>query len=225
MKFWSLHSVLALSLLTLSAPVLAHDRPAPTTPGEYRNWGGEIDKLEIVSPFRLSSYHQIVVEPLDTSSTPLPDARDAAYKPTEEVLSQATTPFLFGLKEVLPKVPAQVAGPGVSPDPGTLVVRCKVLTLDPGKQAPRYSATNPDRPHAVIMGEVVDGGTGKTLFRFRQERRFSSNADMSFAGHHTPEEHVRLAMKPLPAAEEHKRDLGISLRLIGQDLGDILRTF
>jgi hypothetical protein len=218
-----LRSALALSLLTLSGPVLAHTRPSPTAPGEYRNWGGSIDKLEIVAPFRLASYHQVVVEPLDTSATPLPNAGDAAYKPVQEILAQATSPFVFGLKELLPKVPAQVQGPEVSPGPGALVVRCKLLTLNPGTRAPRYASNDPDRPSAVIAGEVVDGGTGKTLLRFRQERRFGSGAELDFG--HNPQGHVRVNLQPLPASEAYKRDMGINLRLIGQDLGDILRSF
>lgn len=218
-----LRSALALSLLTLSGPVLAHTRPSPTAPGEYWNWGGSIEKLEIVSPFRLSSYHQILIAPLDTSSTPLPDSREASYKPVQEILSQATSPFVFGLRELLPKVPAQVAGPGVSPGPGTLVVYCKLTALNPGTQAPRYSSHDPNRPSAMIEGEVVDGGTGKTLLRFRQERRFGSGAELDFG--HNPQGHVRVNLQPLPASEAYKRDMGINLRLIGQDLGDILRSF
>jgi hypothetical protein len=217
-----LHSVLALSLLTLSGPVLAHSRPSPTAPGEYRNWGGSIDKLEVVSPFRLSSYHQILIAPLDTSSVPLPDARDASYKPVQEILSQATSPFVFGLKEVLPKVPTQVVGPGVSPGPGTLVVHCKLTALSPGKQAPRYSRNDPDRPSATIEGEVMDGGTGKTLLRFRQERRFASGI---MRGGHDDATEVHTNLKPIPASEEPKRDMGINIRFIGQDLGDILSSF
>ncbi len=221
MKFY-LHFVLTLSLLMLSGIVLAHDKPAPTAPGEYRNWGGSIDKLEIVSPFRLSSYHQIMVAPLDTSSVPLPDARDTSYKSVQEILSQATSPFVFGIKEVLTKVPTQVAGPGVSPGPGTLVVHCKLTALKPGKQNPRYSSNDPDRPSAMIEGEVMDGGTGKTLLRFRQERRFGSGI-MESDRFNDGEVHPTL--KPIPASEEPKRDMGLNIRLIGQDVGDLLRSF
>lgn len=224
-----LRSALALSLLTLSGPVLAnttfvHRRPSPTAPGEYRNWGGSIDKLEIVSPFRLSSYHQILVAPLDTSSIPLPDARDASYKPVQEILSQATSPLVFGLKEELRlrRLSTQVAGPGGSPGPGTLVVRCKLTALNPGKQLPRYSPTNPDRPSATIEGEVLDGGTGKTLLRFRQERRFGSGI---IEGGRNDEAEVHTNLKPIPASEEPTRDMGLNIRFIGQDLGDILSSF
>ncbi len=216
-----LRFALALSFLMPSGSLLAHDRPAPTTPGEYRNWGGSIDKLEIVAPFRLSSYHQILVAPLDTSSTPLPNAREAGYKPVQEILPQATSPFVSGLKGLLPKVPAEVEGPGASPGPGTLVVRCKLIALSPGKQAPHYSTTDPDRPSAVIAGEVVDGGTGKTLLRFRQERRFGADVETDFgrAGH------TRITLQPLPANEAAKRDMGLNIRMIGQDLGDVLSSF
>jgi hypothetical protein len=217
-----LRFALTLSLLTLAGPVLAHSRPSPTAPGEYRNWGGQIDKLEIVSPFRLSSYHQILVAPLDISSVPLPDARDASYKPVQEILSQATSPFIFGLKEVLPKVPVQVAAPGVSPGPGTLVVHCKLTALSPGKQNPLYSPSGPGRPSAMIEGEVMDGGTGKTLLRFRQERRFGSGI-MEVGRYNDAQVHVNL--KPVPASEEPKRDMGLNIRFIGQDLGDILSSF
>jgi hypothetical protein len=224
----SLRSVLALSLLTLSGPVLAHSRPSPIAPGEYRNWGGSIDKLEIVSPFRLSSYHQVLVAPLDTSPVRLPDAGDASYRPFREILSQATSAFVFGIKEILPKVPAQVAGPEASPGPGTLVVHCKLTELNPGSQAPRYSSTDPSRASATMEGEVVDGGTGKTLFRFRQERRFSSQAEMDFS-RHTPQAplqgHIRVVLQPLPAEQAYKRDMGLNIRFIGQDVGDILRSF
>ncbi len=217
-----LRSVIALSFLTLSATAFAHSRPSPTAPGEYRNWGGEIDKLEIVTPFRLSSYHQILIAPLDTSSTPLPDARDTSYKSVQEILSQATSPFVFGIKEVLTKVPTQVAGPGVSPGPGTLVVHCKLTALKPGKQHPRYSSNDPDRPSAMIEGEVMDGGTGKTLLRFRQERRFGSGI-MESDRYNDGEVHPTL--KPIPASEEPKRDMGLNIRLIGQDVGDLLGSF
>lgn len=217
-----LRSVLALSLLTLSGPLLAHSRPSPLAPGEYRNWGGEIDKLEIVSPFRLSHYHQVLVAPFDTSSVPLPDSRDASYKSVQEILSQATSPFVFGIKEVLLKVPTQAAGPGVSPGPGTLVVHCKLTALSPGTQAPRYSRNDPARPSATIEGEVVDGGTGKTLLRFRQERHFGSGI-MKGGRFDAAEVHVNL--KPIPASEEPKRDMGLNIRLIGQDVGDLLRSF
>ena len=217
-----LRSVVALSLLTLSGPLLAHSRPSPLAPGEYRNWGGEIDKLEIVSPFRLSHYHQILVAPLDTSSVALPDARDASYKPVQEILSQATSPLVFGIREVLPKVSMQVAGPGVSPGPGTLVVRCKLTALSPGKQVPLYARNDPARPSATIEGEVMDGGTGKTLLRFRQERHFGSGI---LKGGHFDATEVHTNLKPIPASEEPKRDMGLNIRLIGQDVGDILRSF
>jgi hypothetical protein len=68
----------------------------------------------------------------------------------------------------------------------------------------------------------MDGGTGKTLLRFRQERRFASGI-MKGGRFDATEVHTNL--KPIPASEEPKRDMGINIRFIGQDLGDILRSF
>jgi hypothetical protein len=218
--------LLPLSLLMFSGILFAHDRPSPTAPGTYRNWGGEIDKLEIVAPFRLADYDRIVIEPFDTSSTPLPGEKDSTYTLVRDLLPHATTPFVEGLSDLLPKVPAKVETLGKSSGAGALVIRSKVLTMDPGSQARRYSANDPGRSRTVIAGEVVDGGTGKTLLRFRQERRFDSSSEIAVGGRpRAPQMYVNYRLKPLPGSGDSKRALGINLRLIGRDLGDVLRSF
>jgi hypothetical protein len=77
----------------------------------------------------------------------------------------------------------------------------------------------------VIAGEVVDGGTGKTLLRFRQERRFNSSSEIAVGRGRAPQMYVNYRLKPLPGNGDSKRVLGINLRLIGRDLGDVLRSF
>lgn len=217
--------LLPLSLLMVSGILLAHDRPSPTTPGTYWNWGGEINKLEIVAPFRLADYDRILIEPFDTSSTPLPDEKDSTYALVRELLPHVTTPFVEGLSDLLPKILARVETSGKSSGSGALVIRSKVVTMEPGSQAPRYSANDPGRSRTVIAGEVVDGGTGKTLLRFRQERRFDSSGEITVARGRAPEMYVTYHLKPLPGSGDSKRALGISLRLIGRDVGDVLRSF
>src|SRR5690348_7646524 len=90
MKIW-LRVALALALLALPGAVaFAKDKkpPAPTAPGKYTEWGGEIDEMEIVEPFRLADYSHVAVEPFDTSGTPLPEANDNSYAPAKRVLAQ-----------------------------------------------------------------------------------------------------------------------------------------
>ena len=66
--------LLALSLLV---PALyARDKAAPTAPGTYKEWGPDIDQMEIVKTFKVADYDHIVIQPFDTSATPLPDQKE-----------------------------------------------------------------------------------------------------------------------------------------------------
>jgi len=42
---------------------------------------------------------------------------------------------------------------------------------------------------------------------------------------HKLQGHIRVTLQPLSGDEAYKRDMGINLRLIGQDLGDVLSSF
>jgi hypothetical protein len=73
-------AALAVSILVVSAPAFARGKKgAPTQPGTYADWKGEIDSLEIVNSFRLSDYSSFIVVPLDTDDTPLPGKDDNTY--------------------------------------------------------------------------------------------------------------------------------------------------
>src|ERR1700759_3945559 len=110
---------LPLSLLMASGSLWAElDRPSPTTPGKYPRWGGEIDQLEIVAPFKLAGYSRIVVEPFDTSSTPLPKAQDSTYGPVKSALAHTTPALAAVLSAALPATPAQVEEPGTGSEAG-----------------------------------------------------------------------------------------------------------
>jgi len=223
MRIW-FRLALSLALFAFSGSAFGHYKPSPTTSGKYTNWGGQINELDIVAPFKLADYRQIVVEPLDTSSTPLPDERDTVYVPVKEMLSQVTTPFVMGLSDLLPKISAKVE-PGGGPAAGALVIRGKVLTMDPGVKAPHYSVNGSGRSRTVIAGEVVDGGTGKTLLRFRQERRFGATGATELDSNGGEARLFSPRARPLSGSDEPRRAMGVNLRLIGRDIGDVLRSF
>lgn len=239
MKTSSLRVALPLFLMA-SASLWAHDRPSPTTPGTYKNWGGEIDKLEIVAPFKLADYDRIVVQPLDSSSTPLPKAQDSAYAAVQDALRQATPTLAAALSEQLAKLPVKVEAAGASPQAGALVVRGKVLTMEPGVKAPVYPVNGTGRARTVIAGEVVDGNTGKTLLRFRQERRFGSSGDMedravlttsgrrALADDGTGGRSVQVTQRHSSSTlsgDDSVKAMGQNLRQIGGDLADVLKSF
>ncbi|HTG34174.1 MAG TPA: DUF4410 domain-containing protein [Thermoanaerobaculia bacterium] len=206
MKIW-LRIALALALLAFpGAAAFAKDKKpaAPTTPGKYTEWGGEIDELEVVAPFRLAEYSHIAVEPFDNSETPLPDADDNSYAPAKAVLAKAAHSFTEGLSESLPKLQAAVTEPGKEAGPGTLVVRGKVTTMDPGSKAARYwGGFGAGAARTEISGEVVDAGSGKVLLRFLQERRSGWGL---FGG-------------------DYEKLMNRNLRAIGEDLAGALTHF
>jgi hypothetical protein len=204
MKF-GLRRALVLGLLTLlpATAAFARKHPAPTTPGKYTDWDGEMDELEVVATFKLSDYKGIVVETFDTSSTPLPDKDDNTYEPVQYTLAHATLPFTDGLASQLQK-PVTVAEPGKKAGAGELRVRSKVTEMDPGSQAARYWAGfGAGAARTEIAGEVVDGATGAVLLRFKQERRSGVGA---FGG-------------------SYSDLLDRNLLTLGEDLGNVLRHF
>lgn len=196
---------LALALLSLLAsPVVAKKgKGSSTEPGKYTEWNEEIDELEIVETFKLSDYSKVVVEPFDTDDTPLPDKDDNTFEPVQEVLKDPAAPFAEGLTGELKGKIAVSQGPGGEGE-GTLIVRNKMLALDPGSRAARYWAGfGAGAARAEVSGEVVDAATGKVLLRFKQERR----SGVGVGGG----DYVKLMQR--------------NLRTIGEDMALILNAF
>ena len=163
--------VVVLALPLLAAPAIARrGKEAPTAPGKYKDWGGEIDQLEVVEPFHLADYSKLVVVPFDTQGTPLPEPSDNTFGPVKAVLVDPAGPFTEGLG---PALAAKIRiARGETREEKTLLVRAKVLQMDPGSRAARYWAGfGAGAARAELEGEVVESASGKVLLRFRQERR------------------------------------------------------
>jgi hypothetical protein len=138
-------------------------------PGQYEGWGPDIDKIEIVKTFSLSSYSKLVVAPLDVSSVSERGDADLADK-VDAVLAGATKPFLEGLRKKMTKLETR-EGESSQAD-GTLIVRAKVTVMDPGSRSKRmWVGYGAGAARTAIEGEVVDAKTGAVLARFTQERR------------------------------------------------------
>ena len=196
---------LALAVLSLLAsPLAARKGKGPSTePGKYEEWNEEIDELEIVETFKLSDYSKVVVEPFDTDDTPLPEKDDNTYEPVQQVLKDPAGPFTEGLTGELGGTITVSQGEGGKAG-GTLIVRNKMVTLDPGSKAARYWAGfGAGAARAEVSGEVVDAATGKVLLRFKQERR----SGVGIAGG----DYVKLMQR--------------NLRTIGEDMALILNAF
>src|SRR5688572_24415794 len=133
-------ALLLLLLLTVAAfPLQARGRgkSVNTAPGKYTDWADEIDELEVVQSFKVADYKKVVVVPFDTEDTPLPNKDDNTYEPVKDVLANAAGPFAASLREnwKAASMPIEEAAKGSN---DTLVVRVKVVEMDPGSRAARY---------------------------------------------------------------------------------------
>jgi len=144
-------------------------RKVPVEPGQYKGWGPDIDKIEIVKTFKLSSYSKLVVVPLDVSSVAERGDADLADK-VDAVLTKATASLLEGIRDKMTKL--EISESTSSDDAGILILRAKVTVMDPGSRSKRmWVGYGAGAARTAIEGEVVDAMTGAVLARFTQERR------------------------------------------------------
>lgn len=165
--FCFLPGVLTLALLGDAAAA----SKGTTTPGTYRNWGGDLDEVTIVQPFRLDTYNDIAVESFDVAGVPLPNPKENTYAAVQSALGSIKPAFIEGFLKNLRRKPGlanTLRGKGE-----TLVIRARLTKLDPGSQAARFWAGGLGAGSVKIemTGEVIDARSRKTLVRFRQERR------------------------------------------------------
>ncbi|GAC1396697.1 MAG: hypothetical protein NVSMB68_13340 [Thermoanaerobaculia bacterium] len=174
--------LLGLCVLLSMAPLYARgSKPAPTAPGHYKEWGQDIDDIEVVKGFRMSDYDRVVVLPFETSATPMPDKDDKSYDTIKSVLAS----YRFTLVEAMrPELKSKAAVEQADKAPKsakTLVIRGKVEALSPGSRAKRYvGGFGAGAAGTKLSGEIADAKSGAVLIRFTQERR--SGGTFKFAG-------------------------------------------
>jgi hypothetical protein len=175
--------------------------------GVHEDWNGLIDKLEIVEPFQLATYTQLMILPLVTAKTPLPKSDDNSYGPTTTVLSKATVLFVKGIEKQIEgklKVSIVQQPPTAESARGVLLIRGEVSELDPGSRAARYwGGFGAGKSRAEITGEIVNAETGAPLLKFTHARVSTVGG---FGGDYT-------------ALLSH------DLREVGEDIGKMLIDF
>ncbi|HYS56231.1 MAG TPA: DUF4410 domain-containing protein [Thermoanaerobaculia bacterium] len=161
-------------VLAVIAPALyaRGKKPAPTAPGTYKEWGQDIDKIEIIKTFKISDYDKIIVQPFDTTKAPLPDKKEKWYGTMKSALAATTEWFMEGLQPEL-KTKADLQQSSNSPkDSKTLIIRGTVDAMDPGSRAGRYfGGFGAGSASTKLSFEVVDAKSGKVLAKVTQERR------------------------------------------------------
>jgi len=168
-------SVLLLAVVTLAIAPALHARgrkAASTEPGTYKEWGPDIDEMEILKTFHMKDYDRVVVLPFDTSSTSMPEKSDNSYEATRAVLRDYSETLTEALRPEL-KAPAKVEMADKAPKTAkTLIIRGKVDEMNPGSQAARifvgYGAGAAGTKATI---EIVDARSGDVLARFTQAHR------------------------------------------------------
>jgi hypothetical protein len=162
MKLFAL--LLSLTVLTI-APLAADAAPKA---GSYKDFN-DVDEVTVVQPFQAANYTRVAVQPIDTRNAPLPEKNDNSYNDVKTALAASTASFVEGMRN---KIGGMQVGTGSGDGAKALVVRARITKSDPGSQAARYwGGFGAGAAKVGIAGEIVDGGSGKVLVRFSQERR------------------------------------------------------
>ena len=178
----SLRFLVAILALSVVVPaVYARTKPAPTEPGTYKDWGQDIDQIEIIKTFKMADYDKIVVEPFDTSKVQLPDPKEKWYDTLKTALGAYTTYIMEEFPKEL-KAKADVQQANSAPKSAkTLIIRGNVETLDPGSRAGRYlGGFGAGSASTKLNVDIVDAKSGKVLAHVTQERR--SGGTFKFGG-------------------------------------------
>jgi hypothetical protein len=162
----------SLVLLIVPALYARGKKAAPTAPGTYKDWGPDIDEITINQTFKIADYDKIVVEPIDTTSTPLPDQKEKWYGTMKSALAASTEWFMESFRKEL-KAKADVEE---SSSPGkkskTLIIKSTIDSMDPGSRAGRYfGGFGAGSASAKVSADIVDAKSGKVLAHVIQARR------------------------------------------------------
>ena len=192
-----------LLVVVMAVPAFARGKkPGSTEPGTYKEWGPNIDEIQIMKKFHTADYKNIVVEPFKTADVKMPEKKDNSYEPVTNVLSSVTETLVSGLKANTDRNVSIAEKATSSAD--TLIIRGKVIEINPGSRAARYLAGfGAGAAGAKIEGEIVDARTGEVLAKFTQERRSGAGA----------------------AGGGYEDLLNRDLKTIGGDIGRMLKEF
>jgi hypothetical protein len=138
---------------------------APPVPGTFRDWH-DVDEVTIIRPFNASAYEQIAVESFDSAGVKLPPTNENTFSAVQSAIRMMKPAFMDGVaQKAQRKAAANASGK-------TLVVRARLTKVDPGSQSARYFiGFGAGAVKIAIVGEIIDGSSGKVLVRFAQERR------------------------------------------------------
>lgn len=197
--------LLLLLALAVALPMQARGKKeASTQPGKYKEWGPDIDQIEILQSFKLADYKEIVIAPFTSEGVKLPDKDDNSYDSARRALAESPEYLAGGLNGLLDQKVYLLGDDKEPKKAGVLLIRAKVTVMDPGSRAARYwVGFGAGAARTEIEAEIIDTKTGETLLRFTQQRRSGVGA---YGG-------------------DYEELMQRNLNTIGEDVAHMLREF
>ncbi len=156
---------LLLLWFVLVYPAASFLHAAPTQPGTYQKWNGEIDEVIVRVPFRADDFRDILVEPFDLTRVAVPERQGESGKAVAAGLPALKPAFMEELQSNLRRRTPASGAPARA-----LVVRIHVVKADPGTRFPAFGDLQANSAKLAVRGELVDRTTNRTLLLFKQER-------------------------------------------------------
>ncbi|MBA3350933.1 MAG: hypothetical protein H0U23_00655 [Blastocatellia bacterium] len=154
-----------LLAFVLACPAASILHAAPTQPGTYQKWKGEIDEVVVRIPFRADDFQDIQVEPFDLTRVAVPERQGESGPAVAAGLPALKPAFMEGLQSNLRRRTPASGAPARA-----LVVRIHVVKADPGTRFPAFGDLKANAAKLAVTGELVDPTTNRTLIVFKQER-------------------------------------------------------
>ena len=200
-------SLTCILLMLVMAPTIGGFDKFKNAPGKYKDVE-DIDQLQIMQAFNVADYTTLIVAAFDNTATPLPEKSDNTWVPVQRTLKMTTTTFTLSLDKTLDKVLTVKEAEGGAPPatPKTLLLRAKVVEMNPGSRAARYFAGfGAGKASVVIGGEMVDAATNQVLFSF-QSTDYATGMGSGAGG-------------------DYESVLNACIKVIGERVGDLLKLF
>lgn len=162
-----------------ATPASARKAMPKTFPSHIENWNrGKLTEVEFVSDFRLPPGGRVQMAGFDTAVTPMPPTDDNTREPAEKAKGHFNETLAEGVRKTTKTyVPVDTGAAGSmssshgTTKPGILLVRGRVLQLDPGSRAARYwVGFGVGASRVSVEGELVDAETSRTVARFRHSQ-------------------------------------------------------
>ncbi|MCM1177605.1 MAG: DUF4410 domain-containing protein [Bacteroidales bacterium] len=164
----------AILMACLCGEISAQKKNQPVAEGEFADWRGLMDYINIQRAFSINEYDTIFIAPVNTEKIKMPDKEDNTYEPTVRVLAQSSELSAEYMKKPFRKMDMEISAikdQEETKGKKALIVNMAVDELDAGNRALRiWVGFGAGNAGVTMSGTVSDSETGELLISFRHRR-------------------------------------------------------